>query len=325
MRLALACAGRRGLRFLRRLTELAPEARLAVFSFCEEPHEPPFLDDIRAVALAGGHDFLETRKLDGPRALAWWDVLGPTELLLVVGWRYLIRRVAYERPRRGTFVLHDSLLPLYRGFSPTVWAVRNGDRQTGATLFAVADAVDSGPVVGQQAAPIGPDHTIAEVAERVTGAYLTLLERHLPELLAGTARLVPQDESRATAAPRRTRDDDRILWHEPARRVHDLIRAVTVPYRGAFCRWRGKILSVWSAAVQDEAGDSQPAGLVVRRAPGEGVVVSAGRGAVLLRRVQVEGAPACRADELLTPGEVLDVAPMSEPRPSGSGEQLPAA
>jgi methionyl-tRNA formyltransferase len=167
MRLALACAGRRGWCFLRRLCLLVPDARLAVCSFREEPHEPRFLDDIRNEALTHGHDFLETRKVDSDRAQSWWDKLGDVDLFFVVGWRYLISRRAYERPRLGTFVYHDSLLPRYRGFSPTVWAIRNGERLAGATLFAIADAVDAGDVVGQEAVPIGPQDTIVRPAERV--------------------------------------------------------------------------------------------------------------------------------------------------------------
>ena len=308
MRLAIACAGRRGLRFLRRLREMVPHDRLLVFSFREEACEPPFLDDIQAEALSHGDAFLETRKVDGPRAADLWDQVGPIDLLFMVGWRYLINRRAYEKPRLGAFVFHDSLLPLYRGFSPTVWAVRNGETRTGVTLFAIADEVDSGLIVDQEATPIGPEDDIAAVANRVTQAYLTLLERRLFDLLAGTARLTPQDHSLATLAPRRTRDDDRIVWEEPAPRIRNLIRAVTSPYRGAFCHWRDRPLVVWSAAQLEESVDGPP-GVVQRLVPGEGAVVRAGQGAVLLRRVQWDGGPLCRADELLAPGEMLTVAP----------------
>lgn len=310
MRLAVACAGRRGLRFLRRLRELVPQARLIIFSFREEPSEPPFLDDIRTEALAHGNIFLETRKVDGPRAQTLWDEVGSIDLLFLVGWRYLISRRAFERPHRGAFVFHDSLLPRYRGFSPTVWAVRNGETQTGVTLFAIADDVDSGAIVGQETAPIGPEDDIATVAERVTQAYLTLLERNLFDLLTGAARRTPQDHSLATRAPRRTRDDDRILWDEPARRIYNLIRAVTHPYRGAYCQWRGRPLIVWSAAPLDGPFDGPP-GLILRLLAGEGAVVRAGQGAVLLGRVQWDGAPPRRADELLAAGEMLAVAPVT--------------
>ncbi len=171
-------------------------------------------------------------------------------------------------------------------------------------MFAIADAVDAGDVVGQEAVPIGPEDTIAEVAERVTGAYLTLLERHLFDLLNGSARRTPQEHALATVAPRRSRDDDRIVWEESAGSICDLVRAVTAPYRGAFSSWRGCPLLVWSATPLEETGVGTP-GLVLRSVPGQGVVVQTGQKVVLLRRVQQEGSLPRRADELLAAGEVL--------------------
>ena len=84
--IALACAGRRGLLFLRRLRELVPEANLAVFSFREESYEPPFLDEIVPRVQEPGHRFLETRKIDGNKAAPFWDELGGVDLMFVVGW-----------------------------------------------------------------------------------------------------------------------------------------------------------------------------------------------------------------------------------------------
>ena len=307
MRLAMACAGRRGLRVLRHVRELVPQAQLTVFSFREEPHEPPFLEDIRAEALDHGHRFVETRKVDGPRAVSIWDDPAGIDLMLVVGWRYMIRRDVYVRPRRGTFVFHDSLLPLYRGFSPTVWAIQHGESQTGATLFAIADDVDSGPIVGNHAVPILATDTIAQVASRVTEAYLELLNRHLHELFGGTATLTPQDHSKATYAPRRTRDDDRLHWTQSAQQMCNVVRAVTSPYRGAFCHWRGRPLRVWSARTHEELV-SGPAGRVVRLIPGEGAVVAAGQGTLLLQHVQSADDAPRTADDLLAPGDVLQTA-----------------
>jgi methionyl-tRNA formyltransferase len=309
VRIALACGGRRGLLFLQRLCQLAPDASLAVFSFREESFEPPFLDDIRSEVQARGHHFLETRKVAGKKAAQFWDQIGTVDLMLVVGWRYMIDRSAYERPRRGTFVIHDSLLPAYRGFSPTVWAIRHGEPQAGATLFAITDEVDAGPIVGQQAVPIGPTDTIADIAARVTEAYLSLLQRHLFELLDGTARLTPQNHALATLAPRRTREDDRIDWHEPAGSICNLVRAVTAPYRGAFCHHQGRLLIVWSANPLEDSTPSTP-GLVVRSIAGQGVVVAAAQGAVLLNQVQVDGCHRCSACEVLSPGDQLGTIPL---------------
>ena len=299
MHVALACAGRRGYRFLCRLIELAPTAQFTVFSFREEPHEPPFLDDIRSVAEKQG-SFIETRKLDGPRGLRFWDQ-ADVDLLLVVGWRYLISRAVYERPRRGSFVLHDSLLPRYRGFSPTVWAICNGEDHTGATLFTIADDVDSGTIIDQKRVEIGPEETIATVVENVTQAYLSLLEHNLPNLLEGTAAGQPQEESQRTYVPKRTEADNQIDWTWPTGRIHNLIRAVSAPYPGAFCQLRGRRLRVWSAsrAVEQGVPGSNPPGAIIERIPEKGALVQTGSGAILLGLVQWEGdLPRCAAEAL---------------------------
>jgi methionyl-tRNA formyltransferase len=288
MRVALACAGRRGHRLLERLIELAPEAQLLVFSFREEPFEPPFFDDIRALAEARGAAFVETRKVDGSRAAAAWDA-AEVHLMLVVGWRYLIGPRAYDRPRRGTYVFHDSLLPRYRGFSPTVWAICNGERETGVTLFRIAPEVDAGEVVDQRAVPIGPDDAIGDVQDRVTEAYLHVLDANLTSLLQGTALLRPQDHAAATYVPKRSEADYRIDWSRSARAIHDLVRAVTAPYPGAFTEYAGERLRVWRARELPESGG--PPGAILAVIPGGGVAIGAGSGAVLLQEVQWQGGP----------------------------------
>src|SRR5262245_35287736 len=246
MRIALLCATRRGLRFLERLAELAPEAELVVFSFREEAYEPPFFDAIREAANARGGRFFESRHVGEEKLRSFWET-AEVDLAFVVSWRYLIPPEVYRRPRRGTFVFHDSLLPEYRGFAPTVWALVNGEDHTGVTLFEIAEEMDAGPVVDQKRVPIAPLETIAEVLGRVTGTYLDLLERNLPCLLAGTAPRMPQDHERATYTCRRVPDDNRIDWNQPASAIHNLVRAVSEPYPGAFTDLDGRRLTIWAA------------------------------------------------------------------------------
>jgi methionyl-tRNA formyltransferase len=104
---------------------------------------------------------------------------------------------------------------------------------------------DRGPIVDQDAVPIGADDTAIDVQRRVTAAAVTVLGRRLDELKAGTARTVPQDESAATRFGARRPEDGRIDWTRPAREVHDLVRAVTHPYPGAFTELFGPRTLVW--------------------------------------------------------------------------------
>lgn len=307
MRIGLLCATRRGYRVLETLIALLPEARLVVFSFREQPGEPPFMDDIRALTLAHGGEFVEVRQLGGRRWERIWAA-APIDLLLVVSWRYMVPAEVYSRPWLGTFVFHDSLLPAYRGFGPTVWAIVNGEDHTGVTLFAIAAEVDAGEIVAQQRVPIGPDETIAEVLERVTERYLDLLTRYLPRLLAGDAPRVAQDHARATFTCRRLPEDNRIDWSAPTTAIYNLVRAVTAPYGGAFTTLDGQRLIVWAARPLQPARRyvGRVAGRVVEIRPGEGTVVLTGDGALLVTRVQLDGQePVCAAEILNSVSQTL--------------------
>lgn len=300
-RIALLCATQRGVRVLRRLIELAPHAELLVCSFPEEGDEPRFLAAVRELAEAHGARFVETRNVGSARLEPLWRDT-PPDLLLAVSWRYLVPRGVYERATRGAFVFHDSLLPRYRGFAPTVWAIVNGEDHTGVTLFEMVDAVDAGRIVDQRRVPIGDDDAIPDVLERVTEVYVELLAANLDALLAGTAPRVPQDESCATYTCRRAADDNRIDWRASTRAIHDLVRAVTRPYPGAFTSLDGRRLRVWSAAPLPDAPRyvGRVPGRVVA-ADGDAVHVLTGDGLLVVREVQLDGGEPMPAAALLKP------------------------
>ena len=287
--IVVACATQRGLACLRMLAGLLPHARFSVFSFREEPWEPPFLDEISAFCRMREMLFRETKDLLTTDAAAAWAT-SPPDLLIAVNWRYLMQRAVLSLPRKGAFLFHDSLLPAYRGFSPTVWAMINGESQTGATLLEMADEVDAGGIVDQAAVPIGDDDAIADVTQRVTEAYLCLLERNLPNLLAGSTRPIPQNHSLATFCCKRLPEDNRINWSLPAVQIHNLIRATSRPYPGAYASIAGRRMIIWSAKLMK--GTRKYVGIVPGRVieitKGEGVTVLTGDGVLRLCEVQVE-------------------------------------
>ncbi len=300
VRITLLCATARGLAVARRLRELKPRAELTLISFREEPWEPPFLADLREFAAAADARFHEATDLTSPDLERSWKESCP-DLMLAVNWRYLLPRSVFERPSRGTFVFHDSPLPAYRGFSPTLWAILNGERKTGVTLFKMSDAYDEGDVADQETVPIGEDDAISDVLPRVTEAYLRILDRSLDPLLAGDIRLRPQDPSAATYTCKWTPDDFRIDWNQPAARVRDLIRATSDPYPGAYTFLEDRRLRVWASRRAPAARRYvvRLPGRVVEMIPGVGSVVLAGDGPLLLTQVQLDGgARVCAADVL---------------------------
>lgn len=300
MRIAILCATRRGYLFVEKLAALAPDSELLVFSFPEEPWEPCYLDDIRALTLAKGGQFFVTKQVGSERWQSFWETT-PIDLLFAVSWRYLIPPRVYQRPCLGSFVFHDSLLPAYRGFSPTVWSIINGEDHTGVTLFAMTGAVDEGDVIAQKPVPIGPDDTIAGVMEQVTQTYLELLAQNLDGLRQGTAPRCRQDHDLASYTSKRLPTDNAIDWTASTTAIYNLIRAVTRPYPGAYTYLCGEKLTIWRAKrlAPPPRYVGRIPGRVVAVRPGEGTVVLTGDGSLLVTEVQIEGDKVVCATEIL--------------------------
>ncbi|MCK6561190.1 methionyl-tRNA formyltransferase-like protein [candidate division KSB1 bacterium] len=298
--IALFAATKRGCLFLKKLKRLVPDYHITVFSFREEPWEPPFFEEIRELTAEAGGSFFEAKHVGDQQFQEFWQNQ-KVELIFCVSWRYMVPSLVYQKATKGTYVFHDSMLPRYRGFSPTVWAVINGEQQTGVTLFEMADEVDAGDIIDQEEVSIGTDETIQPVIDRVTQTYLALLERNLFPLLGGTARKTPQDHAHATFVCKRLPEDNRIDWTAPARSSYNLIRAVTAPYPGAYTTLNDRTLRVWSAKLLDSVSRYEGVipGRVVRFQQGEGATVLTGKGALLLQEVQFDGEERVCASRIL--------------------------
>jgi len=307
LHIVVLCATRRGLAFVQRVRALCPDDQLTVISFREEAHEPPFLDDIRDFAMASGAHFIETRNVAAPQWESVWSA--PIDLLFMVHWRYLLPDALVERPQLASVVFHDSLLPAYRGFSPTVWAIINGESEAGVTMLHAAGDVDSGDIIDQERVPIGPDDTIRDVFPRTTDAYLALLERNLPALRAGRAPRRAQAQSLVTYTCKRTPADARISWHQSATTIHNLIRASTYPYPGAFTYFAGRRMAILASRLATDTPRYVGAvvGRVIRIIADTGVVVLTGEGAILITTVQFpDSDPVCAADVIRSIAATLD-------------------
>ncbi|MFN7087563.1 MAG: formyltransferase [Burkholderiales bacterium] len=149
-------------------------------------------------------------------------------------YRSMLKPQLLQIATRGAFNMHGSLLPKYRGRAPVNWAVLHGERETGATLHEMVEKPDAGRIVDQQAVPLLPNDLAIEVFRKVTFAAEMVLDRSLPALLAGRARLSPQDLARGSYFGGRRPEDGRIDWSRDAWSIHNLVRAVAPPYPGAF-------------------------------------------------------------------------------------------
>ncbi|HEV2251080.1 MAG TPA: methionyl-tRNA formyltransferase [Candidatus Limnocylindria bacterium] len=180
--------------------------------------------------------------------------------------------------------VHASLLPRWRGAAPIARAILAGDPDTGVTLMQGTASLDRGPVIASATTPIGPVETAGELTERLARLGGALLERELPAYLAERTRPVPQDESRATWAPKLTTADGQLRLAEPAEALARRIRAMT-PEPGAWTTFHGRRLGVLRATVT--GGHGVEHGTLALR---DGVPhVAAGAGWLRLDEVQPAG------------------------------------
>ncbi|MGH7624369.1 MAG: formyltransferase [Gemmatimonadaceae bacterium] len=227
----------------------------------DAPGETLWFPSVRALAHARGIPALidvDLARTDGIAALA-------PDLVLSFYYRALLPAGVLALPRLGAFNMHGSLLPAYRGRAPVNWAVLRGETRTGATLHVMTPRADAGDIVDQEAVPIGPDDTAAQVQARVRDAAVVVLARQLPALLEGTAPRRPQDAARASTFGRRRPADGAFDWTMPAARIHDLVRAVTHPYPGATTRLGAHPAHVWQTRVMRDPTDGAAAGTLELR------------------------------------------------------------
>lgn len=190
---------------------------------------------VKEYAVAHGIDVLQPVKLKDPEfveKLRQYDA----DLFIVIAFR-MLPEVVWQMPRLGTFNLHASLLPRYRGAAPINRAVMNGDAETGVTTFMLKHEIDTGDILRQEKISIGPDENVGSVHDRLMhlGADLTI--DTVEHILKGDLTPLPQDsvaDVEPSPAPKIFKEDCRIDWNLPARKVHDFVRGLS-PYPAAWC------------------------------------------------------------------------------------------
>lgn len=223
------------------------------------------------------------------KAAAWIERVAAMrpDLILSVYYRHMIPEAILRLAPFGAYNMHGSLLPKYRGRAPVNWAVLHGESRIGMTLHRMVKRPDAGEIIDQQAVEIGPDDTAEQAFRKVLPCAVEVLDRQLAGLLAGTATGTPQEETEATYYGGRTPEDGRIDWSQSATAIHNLVRAVTDPYPGAFRDFAGARLMVWQTTIA--AGLWGLPGEILSIDP---LIVAAGDGALQLLRTEWRGQPA---------------------------------
>ena len=269
----------------------------------EQRIEPPpikkaLIDGARwpafAEATAGkpGFSIFQPAKIKDPQAIENIRGLAP-DVIIVAAYGQILPRDVLEIPRLACLNLHASLLPRWRGAAPIQAAIVAGDRETGITVMYMDEGLDTGDILLQRNVEILPNETGGALHDRLAAIAPDALLEALRLLAAGNAPRIPQDDTCATYAPKLKREHGKIDWSESAEAIERKIRAYN-PWPGAFMKVANQNLKIFSASIVDFIG--RP-GKILRG--DKDFVVAAGKGALSLSEVQLEGSRRMTGAEFL--------------------------
>lgn len=192
--------------------------------------------DVKIAARELGLPILQPEKLRDEEFVAAMQALKP-DLSIVIAFR-MLPEVIWAMPRLGTFNLHASLLPEYRGAAPINWAIINGEQETGVTTFLLNHEIDKGAIIGQLREQIAPEDTIGTLYDRLMHKGVGLVIDTVEKLAAGEISPIEQqhiDESTLKPAPKIFKEDCLVDWSKSGRRIVDFVRGLS-PYPAAWGR-----------------------------------------------------------------------------------------
>lgn len=174
------------------------------------------------------------------------------DILFVLGLSQIIPKHILGIPTIGCIGSHPALLPQNRGRHPIIWAIANGLMKSGITLFWIDEGIDSGDIWGQEEYEISSGDDASTIYEKVKYLSMKILKNNIPDLEMGILKRVKQDHSLANYWRKRIKKDGEIDWRMSGKRIYDLVRALTKPYAGAHCIYKGNEIKIWKVRICDE-------------------------------------------------------------------------
>lgn len=215
------------------------------------------------------------------------------DLFVVVAFRILPKEI-FKIPKFGSFNLHGSYLPKYRGAAPIQWALINGEIETGLTTFKLAEKVDTGNIYLQQKLEIFPEDNFETLHDRMSelGAKMVLETVNLIE--SGIYELKQQDDSLASPAPKITKEICQIDWNKSALEIHNLVRGLS-PYPAALFIPNEKVIKIYKTEVVKRT-DLKP--FQIEQTKKE-LIIGCGKDALRILEIQQEGKKRMGIEEFL--------------------------
>ena len=252
---------------------------------------------VKACALAAGVEVFQPPKLRGDddafAQIASWA----PDVCVVAAYGQILPQRFLDIAPHGCLNIHASLLPKYRGASPINAAIIEGEDESGVTIMRMEAGLDTGPILLQQALPIGPMMTAQELHDRLSGLGGPMIVEALDRLASGDLPETPQDDAGSTYAGLMSKSDGRIDWSADATRVANLIRGVN-PWPGAFAFFGDVRLKLHLARpIPADSGKGEPG--EVLEASGDGLRIACGEGAIEVLQIQPPGSRAMAPRDFL--------------------------
>jgi methionyl-tRNA formyltransferase len=252
---------------------------------------------VKQLAQDHGSALLQPARLHDDGFLDAFKALNP-DLGVVAAYGKILTDAVLAVPKGGHLNVHASLLPKYRGAAPIHRAVMAGEAMTGVTIMRVVKALDAGPMIVTATRPIGEDETSADVEHDIARLGARALLEALDALAEGRASETPQDESKATYAPKIEKADGVVEWSRPAREIHNQIRGLH-PWPHAYSDLQGERIILLRSQVAREPAASREAPGTVLDALADRFTVQTGDGVLRLLILQREGRRPVTAREFL--------------------------
>lgn len=208
-------------------------------------------------------------------------------LQIVVAFR-MLPEIVWNMPPKGTFNLHASLLPKYRGAAPINWAIINGEKETGVTTFFLKHEIDTGSIIFQEKEPILPEDNVGTLYERLMELGAKLVLKTVEAIAADQIKPMPQDETKVTThAPKIFKETCEIDWNQSAENIHNFIRGLS-PYPAAWTTLDGKNCKIYTSEYSDSTLEKLQAGEFSSDGKTE-LIYQTGSGSLRINELQLEG------------------------------------
>ena len=227
-----------------------------------------------------------------PQFIEQMKALQP-DLFVVVAFRILPKEV-FDIPKYGSFNLHGSFLPKYRGAAPIQWALINGETETGLTTFKLAEKVDTGNIYLQEKVEISPEDNFETLHDKMSLLGADLVLKTVDLIKSGKYELKQQDDSLASPAPKITKEICSIDWKKSATEIHNLVRGLS-PHPAAFFVYNDKVLKVYKTEIV-KRNDLKPFQIYQTKTE---LVIGSGRNALKILEIQQEGKRRMGTEEFL--------------------------